>query len=167
MKNKVTKVAKVIKVTKNNAKLSNIKGFTLLELTAVIGVLAIISATVWVGTGQSYRRDIRLAADLLAADIRHAQQLAIQKGTNTSVWIFREGYFIFYYPRGASGQMLGDFRPFLNATGGGGLNIRFTPRGTTSTPMTINLRNNRYRISLTLTLGAGRVLIQEPVPLVR
>ena len=142
------------------------KGFTLLELTIAIALLAVVSAAAWVGMGQSYRRDIQRTASILASDIRHAQQMAIQKGTNTSVVFFGDSYIMFYYPRGMGSQALGDLVPLLNAEFAVAPQmIRFTPRGTTSTPTTIFLRNSRYAITLTLTLGAGRVLVQDPLPI--
>ena len=39
--------------------------------------------------------------------------------------------------------------------------IYFTNRGTTSTPATINLESDHYAVSLTINLGAGRVLVGE------
>jgi len=145
-----------------------IKGFTILELAVALGVLAIIVTAVWFGSSQSYRRDIISAANLLAADIRYAQQMAIQKGVDVQISIFEDGYLIDYRPDGGANRpLLEGFRAFPNASNAGSSvqTINFTPRGTTNTPMTITLENRHYNISLTLTLGAGRVLVRDPLPL--
>ena len=151
------------------------KGHTLLELSIVLAIIAIMSGTFLLGARSSPAQDIHNAATLLANDIRYAQQMALQTGLRHRVQInqLNNSYSVLRLEP----HILDSYRwqptysnktnvPLYNASFfsvNAPLGIlEFTGRGTNATQATtIQLTNDIYHISLTTTVGGGRVYIDN------
>jgi len=138
------------------------KGFTLLELTIALAIIAIASGGIFLVFRQSPRRDLENASLQLQADIRYAQRRAIIEGRRIEVRINRYHYVIRYVnPGGVFGEIRTVY--FQN-----GVHIRqtntnsigFLPRGTVGGSGTLSLANARYEQNLTITVSGGRVEIK-------
>ena len=143
------------------------KGFTLLELVIVLGILTIVSTGVFVSIRSDERnseqRNLQNASLALQADIRYAQRRSITEGRRHGVEfrIIDNFYSIVLdTPRETIRVIhLQNNVRLLNT--GGVTSIMFYPRGTTSRSFTILLQTARYEQSLTIIPSSGRVEISE------
>ena len=129
------------------------------------------------GFRNTERRQIVAQANILADNIRYIQSRAVRETRRHQIIMTVAG----------TGFRLQNARPLVYQTGiewvdiyngnldgvtfafiTGGNTLGFTERGTVSTQATsISLDSANYRITLTVTLGAGRVLIGEPQRIIR
>lgn len=149
----------------------NSKGFSLVELIVVLGMLATASGVAMINfSGYSVEhRGISQDAQILASSIRYAQQMSTQ-GRATQILPGTYGFTIrarIPNPIYANNQIMADIErhyfsdnvTFDTGTLYGNV-IRFTNRGTLSyRSYTVHLNSPNYRVSLTTTIGGGRVNI--------
>lgn len=137
------------------------KGFTLVELVIVLGIIALIGTTAVATSRGIQRRTLNNASMALKADFRWAQRMALIEGRRWEVRFDRENHryfirsdnrdrtYIVYLPNGVE-------ITFLTHTF-----LEYLPRGTVSSGFRIHLRNGPYLQELTANVTGGRILIHE------
>ena len=140
------------------------KGFTLIELIITLGVLAVVTGTIFfvVSGRNSTYREIFAAADQLMSGIRYTRQRAIMDDEVVEI--------VFH---GATGKYTIRYRTGFNVIREGYLpggvwflhnNNRvyhFRPRGTPSGGFSIHLRSAHYGLTLSVVGSGGRVRISD------
>jgi prepilin-type N-terminal cleavage/methylation domain-containing protein len=91
-------------------------GVSLLEITIVLVVMAILMTVAYPALRPSEAERLRSAADLLAADLRLAQSLAVRDGTNFTLTLTAEGWKIEHSGTGPAPILP---TPALGGTGAG------------------------------------------------
>lgn len=145
------------------------KGYTIIEVITVLFIIIILSSIVMTSLTSVSRRQLHRAALELQSDLRYAKNMSLQEGTNYSIIFFLQNN-SYIMRRMENGRYVTIKEVTLQNvdilhTTANNNTIIFTPRGTTGNPSTVMLHNNYYRVSLTISLGAGRVLIQEIMPM--
>ena len=134
------------------------KGFTLIELAIVLGIMAIISTGVFVSFRGSERRELQNASLALQADLRYAQRRAIMEGRRYGI-IFEvqhnRYHIVLDSPRQTIRTIYLPNRVRLLEVSGPSL--MFLPRGTASSGFRITLHNGPYSQQLTATVSGGRI----------
>jgi len=140
------------------------KGFTLIELVLILGIITIVSAGVLVSMRGNNYRTLHNASLALQSDLRYAQRRAITEGRRHGI-VFertqnryhivldhpREHIRTVYLPNGVI---------FQDVTGA---QLMFLPRGTASSGFTITLASGNYRQDLTATVSGGRIRVWDIV----
>ena len=154
------------------------KGFTLIELTIMLGVVAILSGVLFMGLRTSnYRRYVIDASATIQADLRYAQRRAMTEGRRVGLLFEQSNNRYWLIARNApSGGLIllrneptylqnGVIIHYQNLSGN---QVTFTPRGTAYRAATIRLRagpgNGRYEQNIVINLGAGRVRLEPETP---
>lgn len=137
------------------------KGFTLIELVVVLGIIAVLGSTTLITARGIQRRTLNNTSLALQADIRRAQQMAIIEGRRWRVQfdIDQNRYRVHPMPRPVdvywiylpNGVEINLLRPRAY--------IDYLPRGTASSGFSIYLRSGRYQQRLTATVSAGRIAV--------
>lgn len=145
------------------------KGYTLIEVIIAFFIIIMLSSIVITSFTSVSRRQLNRAALELQADLRYAQNMALQEGTAYSIMFFvqNNSYIIRRMENGryvTIKEVNLQNVEILNTTATNNTVI-FSSKGTTANPCTVNLHNDNYRVSLTISLGAGRVLIQDMIPM--
>ena len=141
------------------------RGFTLIELTLVLGVMTIVIAGVFITTRESHNRALYDALVVLQADLRYIQRRSITEG-RPHVIVFNRQYNMYIIRVdgviGEAGRIRTVYLPngvtFHEITAQGD-RVSFTSRGTISSAFTVVVTNGRYRQWLTGTVGAGSINI--------
>ena len=144
------------------------KGFTLMEVAIALSIMSIASGIVMASFAFFERRQLHSAAVELQLSLRYAQNMALQEGARHSIVFFPQNNS--YMLRRMDDNFYATVRQvqvenarILSVTAVNNT-VSFTPRGTTGSASTITLQSNRYSVNLTVSLGAGRVLIHDIVP---
>jgi|GEM_PF-3343404 len=149
-------------------KLNCEKGFTLVELVIGMSIVVILSSVAMFSFSSVERRQLHLAATELKLNLRKAQSMAMHESTNYSiVFLVQENSYVMRRMengRHVSIKQVHFENVTLNNTTAVGSIVSFTPRGTTGSASTITLQNNSYSVNLTISLGAGRILIHDIIP---
>ena len=137
------------------------KGFTLIELVIVLGVIAILGASAMATSRGIQRRTLASASATLKADFRWAQRMALIEGRRWEIRFDRDNnrYFIrsherdrsyvVYLPKGV--EIDHSTHTFLE----------YLPRGTVSSGFSIHLRYGSYMQRMTANVSGGRIYIFE------
>ena len=140
-------------------------GRTVLELLLALALVISVAAAVIPGFASQDRRRLVQAARTLQSDLRYAQRMALIKATQTSV-LFRqrEGAYILR-GLGANGREVQLPRDvsIYDVSSPTASQVIYTATGSTASPCTIVLMTDRYRLDVTVNLGAGRAEVKEPV----
>jgi len=146
------------------------RGFTLIELVLVLGVMTIVTAGIFIATRENNNRVLYDALVVLQADLRYIQRRSMMEGHPHDIMFDRQ-YNRYNVRRAGSG--IGDVRLIrtvylpngitFHHVSAQGSRVSFTARGTISGSFTVTLTNGRYRQELTGTLGAGSINI-NPEP---
>lgn len=146
-------------------KLNCEKGLTLIELVISLSIIVIISSFIMSSFSFAERRQLHNYAVGLQADIRYAQNMAMQEGTRYSILFLVQNntYILRRIEKGTYRTVKQVTFENVDIVGVTAVNntISFTPRGTTGNPSTIILNSDNYGVILTVSLGAGRVLIGD------
>lgn len=151
-----------------------IKGFSLIELVVVIGIITITSGTVLINFGRysAERSQLYENAQILVSHIRYAQQMTTQgyqtevrlnisNSNRFEIWSMRPNIHGNYVLTKIENHIFSDGIHIASTNVSGG-RIRFTNRGSLSDPSsTTRLHSQNYRVSITTTIGGGRVYIHE------
>ncbi|MCL1878348.1 MAG: GspH/FimT family pseudopilin [Defluviitaleaceae bacterium] len=138
-------------------------GITLLELTIVLAVFAIVAGAVLVGvnTRASDYRALQNAAVRLQADLRYAQRRAVMEGQRIGIHfdtVNNRYNIILSETREIIRTVYMDVNLFsVNYPSN---TISFLPRGT-AIPGTIALRSGNLHLPITTTLSGGQVRIHN------
>ena len=136
------------------------RGFTLFELTIVLGLLTILATGLFLSTRSNYQRDLHNASLLLQADFRYAQRRAMIEGRRYGVFfnITQNRYYIALdTPREVIRTVYLQNGVHLRETSGP--RLLFLPRGTASSGFRVTLNNGPYSQQLTATVSGGRIRI--------
>ena len=136
------------------------KGVTLIELTVVLGILAIISGTVMISGVHRQTSALQNASYALQADLRFAQRRAIQAGTRHAVLFDIQGnqyHIIQLAPRETLRTV--QLPEGVRIMGTSAPQLAFLPRGTASAGFSVTLTNGIYTQRLTATVSGGRIRI--------
>ncbi|MCL2016064.1 MAG: type II secretion system GspH family protein [Defluviitaleaceae bacterium] len=138
------------------------KGFTLIELVVVLGILATLSGTILFTANGLQRRNIENAAIALQADLRHAQRMAVIEGRRWHVLLNtvdnsysvgpvndRNSHYIVHLPNG------------LELSHTGGADLIFQPRGSFGQGRTINLHGSNFFGGVAVVGATGRSRLLE------
>lgn len=140
------------------------RGFTLIELVIVMGLIIIVSMGVTFSVRGNNYRVLHNASLALQSDLRYAQRRAITEGRRHGI-VFervsnryhivlnhpRELIRTVYLPRGVIIQDITANQ------------LMFLPRGTASSGFSITLANGNYRQELTATVSGGRIRVWDIV----
>ncbi|MCL2372327.1 MAG: prepilin-type N-terminal cleavage/methylation domain-containing protein [Defluviitaleaceae bacterium] len=148
----------------------NNRGFSLLELVVVLGIIAIISAAAMLNFRSSAMRDLNNVSLTLQADLRYAQRLAMIEGREIAVSfdLQNNSYSIVSLApqiRTLRTVQLDNNIAQLRRTSHPNTNqIHFRPRTTVSYgfEVVLSCANNRYWQRLTAAVSAGRIKVFEP-----
>jgi len=142
------------------------KGFTLIELIVVIGIIVIVSGTTLITTRGIQRRTLNNTSLALQADMRRVQQLAVIEGRRWRINFDTENhrYFIHSVPRSLAENIYTVYLPkgieiHYIAAPGSRTYLEYLPRGTVSSGFRVDLRSGPYVQRLTATVSAGRIAI--------
>ena len=142
------------------------QGLTLIELAVVLGLLAILSGTVFLSLRGNVARDLQNTSYVLQADLRYAQRRAIITGNRHGV-IFEvqnnRYHVVQDVPRLVLRTVyLNQGVRFLETSG---VQLMFLPRGTASAGFRITLASGGYSQQLTATVSGGRIRIFDVIPM--
>ena len=143
------------------------RGFTLIELVIVLGVITIVTAGIMMTMRTNSNRALYNALRVIQADLQYIQRRSIIEGRYYEIFFlrFNDQYVLrprgggtarirtVYLPRGISFQ---DIRTAHHNN-----IVSYTPRGTPSGGFTIVLENGRYEQELTGRVGAGGLTISS------
>ena len=141
------------------------RGFTLVELVIVLGIMAVLGGTTLITARGIQRRTLNNTSLAIQADLRRAQRMALIEGRrwrvnfdieNNRYFIhpmprsFGDHAYVVYLPRGVEITYIApQSRTFLE----------YLPRGTASSGFSLHLRSGPYQQRLTATVSAGRIAI--------
>ena len=156
-------------------------GFSLLELTIVLGITLVIGAGILMQNRNNDYRHINNASNQLQADLQYAQRRAIMEGRRIGLHFNMEGTgyvvrymdsFPFYYVinhgvRTEIREVIFENGIFMIDITGENNWIGFTPSGRTSVAGSVYLRNRsgRYTQRTTVTPVSGRINVESAAPL--
>ena len=146
------------------------KGFTLVELVIVAGIVAFIGATTVAVSSNLQRRTLENAALALQADMRRAQRMAMLEGIRWRVEFCLENNsytirsmtrdanrYVVYLPNGVVFEYFPrafvDYLPRGTLGGGGGFG--------TGTGFSMTLRNGRHTQRMTVLPVTGRIALVD------
>ena len=146
------------------------KGFTLIELVIVFGIIAILGGTTLATTRGIQRRTLNNASLALQADMRRAQQMALIEGRRWRVQFDQQNNRYIVHPVPRLSALPEEIREvhlpsgvtidFINSPHAGTF-LEYLPRGTTSSGFRVDLRNGVYVQRITATVSAGRIAIHD------
>ena len=145
------------------------RGFTLIELVMVLGVMTVVTTGIFIATRASHNRALYDALVVLQADLRYIQRRSMTEGRAHEI-VFDRGNNRYVIGidgvRGEAGRIRTVYLPngvafnYVNA-----VRVVYTARGTASPGFTVEVTNGRYRQRLTGQVGTGSINIDpEPRP---
>ena len=136
------------------------RGFTLLELTITLAIMAIVSGGVFLAFRQPDRRNLENASLQLQADLRYAQRRALIGGQPISV-LFEPAHGRYRVVAAYSEEEIRAvyFRDGVRLRYSTRGELTFHTRGTPTGGFRIRLSNGRYWQELTSTVSGGRIEI--------
>ena len=140
------------------------KGFTLIELIIILGVLAVVTGAIFIvvsGRNSTYRV-IFTAANQLMSDIRYTRQRAIMEGEIVEI-VFHgtAGRYTIRYRTGSTVIREGYLPDGVWFLHNNNRVYHFRPRGTPSGGFSIHLRSAHYGLTLSVVGSGGRVRISD------
>lgn len=153
----------------------NLKGFTLIELVIVLGVIAVLGTTALATARSMQRRTLYTAARTLQADMRKAQRMAVIEGRRWGVRFSMDygRYDVYSTPRWDADHFYRIYLPSgVEFQSLGRTTMEYLPRGTVGgqtfavgrgTAFTLELRNGSYVQRMTVNVSGGRVELDGPV----
>jgi len=142
------------------------RGFTLLELAIVLGLISILALGVAMSVRGNDHRALEQASLTLQADLRYTQRRAIMEGQRVGI-IFEPTHNRYRLVDSSLQTIrtvyLQNGVTLLGTVGGN--QLMFLPRGTASSGFRIILTNGSYMQHLTATVSGGRIQIGEITPL--
>jgi len=150
------------------------RGFTLLELVIVLGVITIVMGGIIVATRSNDNRDLYNALVVLQSDLRYIQRRSMMEGRPHDILFERQ--YNRYHIRivgGGIGNPSSTIRTVYLPNGvtvltitplGVNDRLAFTARGTSSHGFTVTLTNGRYLQDIRGNVGAGGTIIYPKRP---
>ncbi len=145
------------------------RGFTLIELVLVIGVISIFFAVVSMSAAAVEQKRLYKASVQIRSDLRYAQRMALYEKTSYQL-LFNERDNYYSLRRKKPGYTtyavvktvrLSDGVK-LKSVNASGKTVNYSSKGTTTDACTIALETSGYAVDITVNLGgAGRVEIKE------
>jgi len=142
------------------------RGFSLIELAIVLGIITIMSSGIILSVRSDRNRVLENTSLALQADFRYAQRRAIMEGRHYGIAFdvalnryrivvgrARQTIRIVYLPNGV--YILETSQPS---------HLMFLPRGTATGGFRVTLTNGTYNQQLTATVSGGRIRIFDRVP---
>jgi len=136
------------------------KGVTLIELIIVLAIMTTILGFVTLSPSFLSKQRINQASWQIKSDLRYAQRIAISENRKYVVLFDLENNLYYLYPENDLDNKKTINLPngvYLNDINSSSNKVIYTGTGTTSTPCTITIENESYKVQLTVNLGAGRV----------
>ena len=142
------------------------KGFTLIELVLVMGLITIVTTGVLVSMRDNSYRTLYNASLTLQSDLRYAQRRAITEGRRHGILFepTQNRYHIILTNPTENIRTVNLPSGVIFQDIVGGSVVTFLPRGTSSGGFTITLANSNYRQNLTVGVSGGRVRVWDIVP---
>jgi len=137
------------------------QGFTLLELTLVLGILSIVSVGAIIGVNSIDRRTLTNAVLTLQADLHYAQRRAITEGRRYGIVFepLNSRYRIINVDANLTVRTV--YLPNGITLHTNRAQIIYLPRGTAFSGATITLLSRQHRQQLTANVGGGRIHIED------
>jgi len=140
-------------------------GFTLMELVLVLGIIAIVSAGVFVSTQGNANRALENASLALQADIRYVQRRSIAEGQRYRITFELENNRYTISLVGSNEIIrtvyLRDGVSLYSISGNLPPQFDFLPRGTPSRGVTVTLSNGVFLQDITVVPSGGRADIRN------